>query len=111
MEDKKIGKIIHDRRIDLKMSLEEVAIAMGTTKATVSRWENGVIKTLKHPQLYALSKVLYLPIDVILGEVESPEQSSDLAAAKIELKRKIDSIEDLEKVKQIDEFTSFVIRK
>lgn len=111
MEDIKIGQIIHNRRLALGMSLEDVAVAMGTTKATVSRWENGVIKTLKHPQLFALSKVLYLSIDEILGDAEIAGSDSDLVSAKIKLKNKIDSVDDVEKIRQIDEFASFVCRK
>lgn len=110
MNDKKIGQVIHDRRVELKLSMEDVASAMGTTKATVSRWESGIIKTLKTSHLYMLSQILYLPIDALLGE-SIPIDDGELIAAKIALKKKIDGITDLEKVKQIDDFTAFVTKK
>ena len=110
METLKIGNIIHERRLELKMSLEEIATQMGTTKATVSRWENGIIKTLKHPQLYALSKILYLPIDVLLGESEMPA-TSEIAKEKIIIKKTVDEIDEIEKLRQIHDFAVFITKK
>ena len=109
MEGKRIGQVIHDRRVELKMSLEDVARAMGTTKATVSRWESGVVKTIKHPQIQLLSKVLFLPIDAILGEDGTPIEDSEIVIAKNSLKQKIDAIQKLETIKQVDSFVDFLV--
>jgi len=110
MDDKKVGDIIHDRRTELNMSLDDVARAMGTSKATVSRWESGVIKNLKLPYLRMLSQILYMPIEAFLGDdvvFEDPKTTS----LKIHIKKKIDSVNEYEVLKQIGDFTDFVTRK
>lgn len=110
MYEKRIGQIIHDRRVELNLSMENVANAMGTTKATVSRWESGVIKNLKTSHIYMLSQILYLPVEALLGD-DVPIEDGELISAKISLKKKIDSITDLDKIKQIDNFAAFIIKK
>ena len=42
-----IGDIIRDHRLQRNMTQEYVAMAVGTTKPTVSRWENGEITKIK----------------------------------------------------------------
>ena len=110
MNEKKIGQIIHNRRVQLGLSMEDIAKAMGTTKATVSRWESGVIKTLKTSHVYLLSQILYLPIDAFMGE-DVPIEDGQLISLKASIKKKIDAIGDREKLKQIDDFTSFICKK
>lgn len=55
-----MGNIIEDRRKELNMTQEDLAEALGTTKATVSRWESGGIRKMKRPMIVALAKVLQL---------------------------------------------------
>ena len=52
-----IGSIIRDRRKELNMTQEDLAIAVGTTKATVSRWESGDIHKMKRSMMAALARV------------------------------------------------------
>jgi transcriptional regulator with XRE-family HTH domain len=56
----KIGEIIKDQRKKLHMTQEDVARAVGTTKATVSRWETGDIHKMKRPIVRDLARVLQL---------------------------------------------------
>ena len=60
MED--IGKKIHDRRNELKMSLEDVGKAVGVSKTTVLRWEKGDIKSMGLDKVPALAKVLQMDL-------------------------------------------------
>jgi repressor LexA len=55
-----IGDIIKTARKELNMTQEELAAAVGTTKATVSRWESGDIHKIKRPMISAMEKVLHL---------------------------------------------------
>lgn len=55
-----IGDILRNRRNELQMTQEELANAVGTTKATVSRWESGDIHKMKRPMIAAVAKVLQL---------------------------------------------------
>lgn len=53
-----IGDIIRDRRKEHNMTQEDLAKAVGTTAATVSRWESGDIHKMKVNFMYKLSKIL-----------------------------------------------------
>lgn len=54
------GEIIRDRRKQLRMTQDDVARAVGTTKATVSRWESGDILKIGMDMAARLSDVLGL---------------------------------------------------
>ena len=45
---------LKDRREALKLSQEEVAKAIGVTKATVSKWEKGDIANMKRDKISQL---------------------------------------------------------
>lgn len=49
--------------------------------------------------------------DVNPNGVETKLEDDELTIAKNTLKKKIDGIEDVEKVKQIDDFATFIIKK
>ena len=54
----KANEIIRQRRKELQLTLKEVAERAGVSEATVSRLESGDIKTLRRPNIEALSKIL-----------------------------------------------------
>lgn len=65
-----IGKLIHDRRIDLGLTLEEVGKRVGVGKSTVQKWENGFISNMKRDKIALLSKALNInPISFITGDL------------------------------------------
>ena len=55
-----IGEMIRDRRKELGLTQDDIARTIGTTKATVSRWESGDIHKMKRSMIAALAKVLQL---------------------------------------------------
>jgi transcriptional regulator with XRE-family HTH domain len=55
-----LGDIVRNRRIELNMTQEDLAKAVGTTKATVSRWESGDIHKMKRSMIAAVSVALHL---------------------------------------------------
>lgn len=55
-----LGDIVRNRRIELNMTQEDLAKAVGTTKATVSRWESGDIHKMKRSIIAAVSVALHL---------------------------------------------------
>lgn len=65
-----IGDIIRDRRKDHNMTQEDLARAVGTTAATVSRWESGDIHKMKASFIYKVSKVLEMDIDLFFQRNE-----------------------------------------
>lgn len=76
-----IGKLIHDRRIELKLTLEDVGNYVGVSKSTVKKWEDGFISNMKRDKIGQLAKILRLnPVSLITGDeltVESNIQSLD----------------------------------
>lgn len=65
-----IARKIHDRRLELGLTLEEVGKAVGVGKSTVRKWENGMIKNMGRDKIAALANVLHInPVELVpLGE-------------------------------------------
>lgn len=68
-----IGNMIYNRRMELGLTLEDVAKAVGVGKSTVRKWENGMIKNMGRDKIAALAAVLHMnPVDFVpAGEVDS----------------------------------------
>lgn len=62
----KVSEIIRNRRIELGMTQQDVADAIGITKATVSRWETGNIKSMNRDNIEKLSRLFDIPPSVLL---------------------------------------------
>ena len=101
-----IGRYLRERRINLKLSLEQVANYCGVSKSTVSRWENGFIDKIKRGHIYLLSKKLYLPVEIILG-LDTPER---IEPAEIILKREkiINDIQKMKDIKELEQVEKFI---
>ena len=89
----KFSEVIKARRIELNMSLEDVAKKLGVYRSTVYRWEQGKVNGIKTPHIYLLSKILYVPTEVLLGG------DSELEDAEV-VKARLAAIESLDKVKK-----------
>ena len=62
-----IGLLIKQKRLDMGMTLDELAKRVGVSTATVSRWETGKIEDMKRSRIKALSDTLEIPIHTIMG--------------------------------------------
>lgn len=60
MSNENIGAMIHAKRKELGLTLEEVGNAVGVGKSTVRKWENGMIKNMGRDKVAALAKALDL---------------------------------------------------
>ena len=68
-----IGKKIFLRRKELGLTLEQVGDAVGVGKATVRRWENGMIKNMGRDKIAALAKVLQIPsVEIVQDDTKTP---------------------------------------
>lgn len=57
---------LRTRRQELHLSLKDVADAVGVYKATVQRWETGVVKDIGSSRIMALARILQLkPSDML----------------------------------------------
>lgn len=62
-----VKDIIKARRIDLGLTMKEIADKVGVSEGTVSRWESGNISNMKRDKVAALAKILKIPYEVIMG--------------------------------------------
>ena len=60
-----IGAFIKDKRLELDMTLAQVAEAAGVTSATVQRWECGAIRSINLKNLRKLAAALNVSIDAL----------------------------------------------
>ena len=112
MKVPEISLIIKSRRKELKMTLEDIAKDLGVNRSTICRWEKGEINGLKRAQIYSLSKTLHLPIEVLLNSKSNDkEEDIELTKIKINLIKKINSITDKTRAKEIQNFIEFTSSK
>lgn len=81
----KIGEIIRDRRMELNMTQEDLAKAVDTTKATVSRWESGEIQKIRESMIRNLCAVLQISPMIFFQreEVLMPDEAKVIDAYRI----------------------------
>lgn len=66
-----IGKLIHTRRTELNLTLEEIGNYVGVSKSTVKKWEDGYISNMKRDKIASLAKILKInPVALITGDSE-----------------------------------------
>lgn len=63
-----IGDIIHARRKELGMSLEQVSDLVGVAKSTVRLWETGGIANMRRDRIAKLAEALRIDPINLIGE-------------------------------------------
>ena len=86
--DMEIRDILRNRRLELRLTMKQIADAVGVSEGTVSRWESGDIDNMRRDKIAALSKVLHLDPRVIMGwegveENQQQEYYTDEVTAQI----------------------------
>ena len=66
-----IKDILKNRRIELHLTMKEVADKVGVSEGTISRWESGDIENMRRDKIMALAKALQISPAVIM-EWEDP---------------------------------------
>ena len=72
-----IANKIKARRLELGLTLEDVAQAVGVGRSTVRKWETGMIKNMGRDKIAALAKVLQIsPVELVpaAGSVRSEDE-------------------------------------
>lgn len=89
-----IGKMINQRRTELKLTLEQVGQAVGVGKSTVKKWEDGYISNMRRDKIALLAKVLKMnPVSFITGEFkEEEDQAPPLPQTNVFMRPVYDSI-------------------
>ncbi len=69
-----IGKMIAKRRQELGLTLEQVGNAVGVSKSTVKKWENGFISNMRRDRISSLANILQMnPVTLVTGMEEAVE--------------------------------------
>ena len=63
---------LKDRRLELKLTLDDVAQIVGVGKSTVRKWETGLIENMKIDKVALLAKALKVEPNFIMG-IDFPE--------------------------------------
>ena len=69
---KEVNEILKERRIEMNMTMLDVAKKVGVSEGTISRWESGDIANMKRDKIAALAKALLISPGVIMGWEEPP---------------------------------------
>lgn len=62
-----IGSRIQTRRLELHLTMEDLASKIGVTVSTISRWESGKIGSMRVSRLGSLAKALQTTPNDLLG--------------------------------------------
>ena len=58
--------LIKLRRLELDMTMKELAAKVGVSEGTISRWESGDIANMKRDKIASLAKALEVPPAVLM---------------------------------------------
>ena len=72
-----VQEIIKRRRLELDLTLKQVAKALGVSEGTVSRYESGEIQNMGIDKIEALSRVLRCSPGFLMGWEDSADPVSD----------------------------------
>ena len=94
-----------EKRLELGMTMKEVADKVGVSEATISRWESGEIENMRRGAISSLAKALHISPNEIMGW-ESPSASDELPTVS-PTGKKVDARtrRQLEKVLEDDDLT------
>lgn len=77
-----IGERLKSRRLELKLTLEEVGEICKVSKSTVMKWENGEIENMKRDKIVLMAKALKVKSTFVLG-IEEDEQIVNISQCRI----------------------------
>jgi transcriptional regulator with XRE-family HTH domain len=69
-----VRKALRDARLKKGMTLKDVAVAVGVSEATISRWESGDIENMRRDKIKRLADALSLSPAVIMGYDEQSDE-------------------------------------
>lgn len=75
--------LLKERRLELGLTMLQVANAVGVSEATVSRWESGNIANMRRDRIAKLAKVLQLRPSAIMGLDADEEKHVITSGVKI----------------------------
>lgn len=96
-----VNEIIKQRRLELDLTLKDVARVLGVTEATVSRYESRDIKNMGIDKIKSLSRVLRCSPGYLMGWEDEPNKLNTnilkLDQTEMEIIRKFRTLNDGER--------------
>ena len=112
-----LGKRIKDKRIGMRMTLEDVATKININKATLQRYESGVITNIPSDKIEQLAQILDCSPAYLMGWEDNLTHDNAVLQADLlgrpdvlEVSRKLIQ-ESEEFVAQIDGYVDFMIEQ
>lgn len=79
-----VKSIIKNRRLELGLTMKEVATGCGVSEATISRWESGDIENMRRDKIVSLAKTLRLSPTTIMGwDDDSKPKASNISKPNV----------------------------
>ncbi|WP_443874370.1 helix-turn-helix domain-containing protein [Megasphaera elsdenii] len=87
---KAVKDIIKEKRLEHGLTMKELAQKVGVSEGTISRWESGEIANMRRGAMVALSKVLDISPEILMGWDQEDKSKSEV----YENKRAIPVLDD-----------------
>ncbi len=81
---------IKSRRLELNMTLEDLAKKVGVSAPTIQRYESGEIKNVRRDKIKLLSDALQLTPAYLMGWDESPKSTNEIGKTTTYAAHKVD---------------------
>lgn len=78
-----IKDLLREKRIELGLTMKELAVKVGVSEGTISRWESGEISNMKRDKAGKLAEILGISPAVIMGWEEKQEYYLNPETAQI----------------------------
>lgn len=68
-----VASRMKNRREEMGLTLDDIALEIGVARSTIQRYENGTIERLKLPVIEAIASVLNVDPSWLVGKTDNPE--------------------------------------
>lgn len=90
-----IKDIIRSRRIAMNMTMKELAVKVGVSEGTISRWESGDIENMRRNMIVKLAKALDISPAVLMEWEPAPQDEYYLNKETAEIAQELFNNPDL----------------
>ncbi len=103
-----IANKIRELRKQRKLTLDDVAEALGTSKQTIHRYENGIISNIPHEKIEKLAEILSVTPSMLMGWESADSHAEDIKPHTAKRVKMIGSVSHGEPIYDGDEYVDFV---
>lgn len=94
--------LIKQKREEKRLTMKELSDKIGVSEGTISRWESGNISNMRRDKIQALSNVLGIPPQVIMGW-EEPKPNRIPVLGRVAAGIPIEAIEEIIDYEEVDD--------